>query len=157
MAKKKKSFLPKRMAGVKVPKSVRKGRLGELIASPAGQAAIAEVVMALGAVAGAKKVKDSPKARDALADVADRLRDGGADKGKAAARTATAASGALAYALGEAARSFAEALQRRGDGHDEDRERGPIASAEGWTEAQEGARDDSASKKKPTPVTAPPH
>lgn len=44
MAKKNKSFLPKRIAGVKVPKSVRKGRFGELMASPAGLAAIAEAL-----------------------------------------------------------------------------------------------------------------
>ena len=40
----KKSFLPKKIAGVKVPKKARKGRFGELLASPSGQAAIAEAV-----------------------------------------------------------------------------------------------------------------
>ncbi|THD75131.1 MAG: hypothetical protein E7812_17835 [Phenylobacterium sp.] len=44
MTKKIKSFLPKKIAGVKVPKSVRRGRFGELLASPTGQALIAEAV-----------------------------------------------------------------------------------------------------------------
>ena len=44
MSKKARSFLPKKIAGVKVPKSVRKGRFGELLASPTGQALIAEAV-----------------------------------------------------------------------------------------------------------------
>jgi hypothetical protein len=57
MAKKNQNFLPKRIAGVKVPKSVRKGPLGELIASPAGPALIAEAVMA----ARAKTFKDGSK------------------------------------------------------------------------------------------------
>ncbi|MFC3069913.1 hypothetical protein [Phenylobacterium soli] len=155
MSKKKKNFLPKTIAGVKVPKAVRKGRLGELIASPAGQAAIAEAVMAVGAVAGAKKVKDSPKARSALAEVADRLRDGAGDASHKTGKAASVASGAIAYALGEAARSFAEALQR----HDRDADAEAPASAEGWTErsAHETVRDAESSKKKPQSYEAAPH
>lgn len=57
MTKKNKSFLPKKIAGVKVPKSVRRGPLGELIASPTGPALIAEAVMA----ARAKTFKDGSK------------------------------------------------------------------------------------------------
>jgi len=51
---KKTSYLPKKIAGVKVPKSVRKGPLGELIASPAGPALLAEAVM----IARAKQIKE---------------------------------------------------------------------------------------------------
>jgi hypothetical protein len=111
MSKKRKSFLPKRIAGVKVPKAVRKGRFGELLASPAGQALLAEAVMAVGAVAGAKKVAEAPQAREALKAAAGKVRDAAADAGK----STTAASGVLAYALGEAARSFTEALHRQSD------------------------------------------
>jgi hypothetical protein len=53
MAKNTQSYLPKRIAGVKVPKSVRKGPLGELIASPEGPALLAEAVM----IARAKQIK----------------------------------------------------------------------------------------------------
>jgi hypothetical protein len=138
MGKKSKSFLPKRIAGVKVPKKVRKGRFGELLASPAGQALLAEAIMAVGAMASAKKVADSPQAREKLGGVADALRSGG----KKAKRKAPQVSDAVAYALGEAARSFADALHRRGgDDHD-------------LTSADEGS--DGESKKKPISYEAGP-
>jgi hypothetical protein len=140
MAKKRKNLLPKRIAGVKVPKAVRKGRFGELLASPAGQALLAEAVMAVGAVAGAKKVADDPDARDTLKATAGDVRDAAAGAGK----TATAASGVLAYALGEAARSFAEALQNHGDG-------GSKARTGQWAEPS-----DDGSKKKSTSYEAGP-
>jgi hypothetical protein len=143
MGKKSKSFLPKKIAGVKVPKKVRKGRFGELLASPAGQALLAEAIMAIGAVAGAKKVADSPEARDKISDVADAVRGAG----KKAKRKAPAVSDAVAFALGEAARSFADALHRRGgDEHD------VKASAESWSERHDS--DDS--KKKPISYEAGP-
>lgn len=49
MTKKTRSYLPKRIAGVKVPKSVRKGRLGELLASPEGPALLADALRGFGA------------------------------------------------------------------------------------------------------------
>lgn len=117
MAKKKrktKSLLPKRIAGVKVPKAVRKGRFGELLASRTGQVLIAEAIMAAGAIAGAKKAGESPKARRLAHETAERVRHAG-DSGS---REVGAAGATLAFALGEAARSFADAL-RHGDGDHE--------------------------------------
>jgi hypothetical protein len=143
MAKKNKSFLPKRVAGVRVPKRVRKGRIGQFLASRAGQALIAEAVLAAGAVAGAKKAKDSPGARDALANTGRSLKQAGADAG----RDVSAATSTLAYALGEAARSFADAMHRDGDGQDGEGRDGPA-----W-ETSSPAR---AAKKKPEPYQAQP-
>jgi hypothetical protein len=121
-----------------VPKSVRKGRFGELLASPSGQALLAEAIMAVGALAGAKKVADSPEAKDKISNVADTIRSGG----KKARRKAPQVSDAVAYALGEAARSFADALHRHGaDEHD-------------VTSADAGAGGDS--KKKPISYEAGP-
>jgi NAD+--asparagine ADP-ribosyltransferase len=148
--KKKKGLLPKRIAGVKVPKSVRNGRLGELLASRAGQALIAEAVMAAGAVVAAKKAKDSPKVRNLASYAADRVQHAAAGQG----RDMGAAGSALAVALGEAARSFVDALNRRGetppplhadDGDGDDRV---------WT-AGDDVEDD-ASKKKPISYEAGP-
>jgi uncharacterized protein YjbJ (UPF0337 family) len=124
MAKKKgKDFLPKKIAGVKVPKKVRQGRFGELLASPTGQKVIAEALVAAGAVAAAAKAKDQPavkraagKAKDKLGEVTDRVKGAGDGAGQATADT----TGALAYAIGEAARSFADALRRRGPRDDAD-------------------------------------
>jgi hypothetical protein len=153
MAKtKKKSLLPKRIAGVKVPKAVRKGRMGAAIASPTGRAVLAEIIMAAAAVAGAKKVKDSPRTRNTLADVAAHLREAGGGTGqvaKGAGKAATAAGGAITFAVAEAARAFVDALNRPRDTADEE----AVASAEGWTEAADVAE----SKKKPSSFEGVPH
>jgi hypothetical protein len=103
MARKSKSLLPKRIGKVKVGKSVRKGVLADVLTSKAGQALIAEAVLAVGAIAGAK-LKKSPKVQGAVATP--RV------KGAKAGRDAGAATATLTYALGEAVRSFSEALHR---------------------------------------------
>ena len=113
--KKSKSFLPKKIGGVKVPKSVRKGRFGELLASKTGQTLIAEALLAGGAVAAGLKAKDSPKVRHAVHDAKDKVVHAGEDAG----HDLHSAGGSLAYALSEAARSFADALRRHdGNGHE---------------------------------------
>jgi hypothetical protein len=105
--KKSKGLIPKRIAGVKVPKSVRKGRFGELLASKTGQAVIAQAILGAGAVAAGFKAKDSPKARKMAHDAKHQV----ADKTHDAKQGAAEAGSTLAYALGEAARTFAEALR----------------------------------------------
>jgi len=153
MAKKNKSLLPRRIAGVKVPKAVRKGRMAAAIASPTGRAVLAEVLMAAAAVAGAKKVKDSPKARTVLADVADRLRDAGGEAGQAvkgAGKAANVATGAVTFAVAEAARAFLDALDRRKTAAAEE---ASASHPEGWTEAADALE----SKKKPSSFEGVPH
>jgi len=141
MAKKKskKGGLPKRIAGVKIPKAVRKAPIGEILASKAGQTLIAEAVMAVGAVAGAKKAGDSRKVQRAAGKAAEGVHDAGAG--------AAAASGVLAYALGEAARSFVDALRER-------REPGPDRGPDWRSEPME--TEARASKKKPISYEAGP-
>ena len=104
MAKVKK--LPKRIGGVKLPRAVRKGGLAEVLSSKAGQALIAEAVLAMGALA-AKTIKESPKAHHKRAELTGKLRDAGDQ----AVGQATAAGAALTFALGEAVRSFSDALR----------------------------------------------
>lgn len=128
--KSKKSVLPKRIAGVKVPKSVRNGPIGEALASPTGQAVIAEVITAAA----------SAKQGDKLVDLADRLRS----SGEAKAGKASEESGAVVYAMGEAARTFVDALNRRRAAEADERKK---QSAEGQT-GTAGAVD---SKKKTPP------
>ena len=101
MAKKLKSLLPKRIGKVKVGKSVRKGALADVLASKAGQALIAEAVLAAGAMA---RLRKSRKVQGAIA--------GARAKSGKAAREAGAATATLTYALGEAVRSFSDALHR---------------------------------------------
>jgi hypothetical protein len=117
--KKAKGLIPKKIAGVKVPKAVRQGRFGELLASKAGQALIAQAVLGAGAVAAGVKAKDDPKVRQAAHDTKHKLKDLGAD----ATQGAGLATSTIAYALGEAARSFADAIrhgERRASGPDDD-------------------------------------
>ena len=109
MGKKSKSVLPKRIAGVKVPKSIRKGRFGEFLATPTGQKLVAEAIMAVGAVAGARKAAKSDKAKD----LADSAKDKALDLKVDARDRASDASGVIAYAIGEAARSFSDAIRRQ--------------------------------------------
>jgi hypothetical protein len=100
MAKKSKTLLPKRIGKVKVRKSVRKGALGHFLTSKAGQALIAEAVMAAGALTVAK-LKKNPKVQSAVASA--RI------KGAKAGHDAKAA---ITYAMGEAVRTFSDALHR---------------------------------------------
>lgn len=116
--KKAKNHLPKRIAGVKVPKSVRRSRFGALLASPAGQALVADAVMGAGALAATKAAR-SPKVRETTRGAADRIGHAG-DEAKL---EFAAAGSALTYAVGEAARTFADAL-RHGAPEDEEHARG---------------------------------
>lgn len=137
MAKKKsKRIIPKRIAGVKVPKSVRRGRFGDLLASRTGQAMIAQAILGAGAVAAGIGAKKDPKARGFAAKGKDKI----ADTAQDATRQTAQAGSALAYALSEAARSFAEAL-RRG----ETRTFSKFEEAEAWT-PDYGAPDSTGAK-----------
>ena len=149
MAKKKKKsdLLPKRIAGVKVPKAVRKGRFGELLASPSGQKLILEAIMAGAAVVGAKKASKNPEVRSFAHDVAEKVRGDDGHPHKHRGHDAAPATAVLAYALGEAARSFADAL--RNGGRDEGQ---PELDLEpDWRpDASDDPPEAPTSKKKPT-------
>jgi len=133
MAKKRKTkrktvnAVPKRIAGMKVPKALRRGRVGRLLASPAGQALI---------VAAAARAGESLIGRDAQPGSAVRktpaqsqatistLREGGGES-----------SAAFVYALRQGARAFIAAMQAqqvatRAD-LDRAREPGPATAGRG--------------------------
>ena len=128
--KKSKSSLPKRVAGVKIPKSVRNGQLSALLVSPKGQEILIGSLVALSGAFAGKKVADEggPKQAGRKAKAFGALAAGGAG----------AAGSTLAFALGEAARSFLDALQH-----------GPEAQT--WTPDSEAA---SPKKKSSTSTTA---
>ena len=122
MGKKSKKALPKTIAGVKVPKSIRKGRFGEFLTSPAGQKLVAEAIVAVGAVASARKAAKSDTAKGLAGAAKDKVADlkDSAKSLKADAKTSDA-SGVIAYAVGEAVRSFTDAIRSR-DGEARDAE-----------------------------------
>jgi hypothetical protein len=95
------ALLPKRIGGVKVPKSVRKGRFGELLASHTGQTLLAEAVEAEAPKGRAAVVVADPGLRSFADQVAERLRREDDPQ---------AATAALAFVFGEAARRFISAL-----------------------------------------------
>ncbi|MFN3514591.1 MAG: hypothetical protein ACK41C_16220 [Phenylobacterium sp.] len=133
MAKKKakKNHLPKRIARVKVPKNVRRGRLGALLASPRGQELLAGALMT---AAGGALAAHEAKRGSATRQFAARAKHAAEEE----APEVAAGASIFAQALGEAARSFADALQT-----------GSARREIDWT-----APDD-ASKKKPTPAPQP--
>lgn len=118
--------LPKRVAGVKVPKALRKGRFAALMASPLAQNLFVDAIEA-GLVVAAKKglKKGSPvrtfaehpvtSARLAAYTAADRaagLKHGVQDRAGDLKHGTLDATGALGHAFAEAARAFAAALQQ---------------------------------------------
>ena len=56
MAKKRKMKLPKRIAGVKIPKGIRKGPIGSFLTSSGGQLVIAEALLAAGGFYAARRL-----------------------------------------------------------------------------------------------------
>jgi hypothetical protein len=148
MAKKLKIKLPKRVAGVKIPKSVRKGPVGQFLNSGAGQILIAEaLVAAAGTLAASRSDADS---RDGDA-VRHHPIDTTRRAGKRAANAGADQVARVSYALREAARAFRDAM-----------EVGPTEAGlreETWQERSAGAEiqqavtpaatNESAAKKKP--------
>jgi hypothetical protein len=105
MAKKLK--LPKRIAGIKIPKSIRKGPVGDFMSSRAGQLVIAEALVAAAGVFTVQKADENLDAAQAVKHPGDSARrlvqsltDSGADQGQR-----------LTYALKEAARAFKVAME----------------------------------------------
>lgn len=91
--------VPKRVAGVKIPKTVRKGPVMQFVNSSAGRMLIAEALTAAVAALAYKGVNsDSPTGQ--------RLRDAGKRGGDALAD----GTARLSYAFGEGVRAFREAL-----------------------------------------------
>ena len=110
-----KAKLPKRIAGVKIPKRIRKGPLGQFLCSRTGQAMVAEaLVIASGALA-AQRVTAAPGSAtgEFLSSSARQLKRAGraaAAKGSDAHEFMGIATERLAYAGLEGLRAFRDAL-----------------------------------------------
>lgn len=105
MAKKLK--LPKRIAGIKIPKTIRKGPVRDFMSSPAGQLVIAEALVAAAGVFTVKKADENLDAAQAVkhpGDSAHRivqsLTESDSDRTQR-----------LTFALKEAARAFKAAME----------------------------------------------
>lgn len=132
------ALLPKEIGGVKVPKSARKGRFGELLASHTGRALLAEAVQAEGADGARPTVlMADPGLRSFAEHIAERLHQEGDRE---------AATAALAFALGEAARSFINAL--------DEHQRAHAKAAKAATPRAQNA--DGSKQKRSSPASPPP-
>jgi hypothetical protein len=144
MAKKLKIKLPKRVAGVKIPKSIRKGPVGQFLNSGAGQILIAE---ALVAAAGALAVSSSDE-NSRVGEIVRHPIDATRRVGMRAARAGSQRAERLSYALQEAARAFRDAMEVA--------PQEAVQRDESWqetaarSEPQPGATGDAAAKKKQT-------
>lgn len=107
MAKQAGIKLPKRLAGIKIPKAVRKGPLGQFLNSHAGQVILAEAVVAAAAVFTASKTDDDSPIAEGLRHPV----EGARHLGEAVAMTGADHSERLAYAIHAAGRAFREALR----------------------------------------------
>jgi hypothetical protein len=124
MAKKRKkrrtaNLVPKRIAGMKTPKALRRGKVGRLLASPAGQALIAATI----ARAGEPLIGRDARPGSAARTTAVRAQGAISEFGEGTAES----SAAFIYALRQAARAFVTAMQesqvaaRTEAGRDEER------------------------------------
>ena len=74
MAKERKMKLPKRIAGVKIPKGIRKGPIGHFLSSSGGQLVIAEALLAAGGFYAARRLEADTPAGEALRHPIDSVR-----------------------------------------------------------------------------------
>ena len=100
---KRKLKLPKKIAGVKIPKAVRKGPVGQFLHSSAGQLLVAEALIA---ASGAFFASDDTDAKDG----ARRVGRASAVRGDDAKKLLERRSARLPFAFGEAVRAFRVAL-----------------------------------------------
>ena len=89
--RKKKLKLPKRIAGVKIPKAVRKGPVADFLNSSGGQVLLAEALVLAGGIFGVRRLET-------------------ATGGQSARETIEETSARLSYACSEALRAFRAAL-----------------------------------------------
>ena len=74
MAKKHKMKLPKRIAGMKIPKGIRKGPIGNFLTSSGGQLVIAEALLAAGGFYAARRLDPNTPAGEAVRHPIDSMR-----------------------------------------------------------------------------------
>jgi len=100
---KQKLKLPKKIAGVKIPKAVRKGPVGQFLNSSAGQLLVAEALIAAGGAFFATEGGDMKKGIR-------RLGRSSGERTDDAKQLLERGSARLSFAFGEAVRAFRAAL-----------------------------------------------
>lgn len=117
MAKRDRIKLPKRVGGVKIPKVIRKGPLGEFLNSHAGRLILGEALVAAAAIFTATKTDDDSAVAEGLRHPV----DGARRLGNAMALSSADHSERLGHACREAGRTFRETLHAAYDPLRQDR------------------------------------
>ena len=143
MAKKLKVKLPKRIAGMKIPKAVRKGPIGDFLNSSGGQIILAQALVAAAGVFAASRTEPDSRAGDALRHPVENARAAA----RAAKRQGREQAARLSFALKEASLAFRTAM-----------EQGPPPNEAEWTkDALEAELEEPVAKKKSSRSAATPH
>jgi hypothetical protein len=98
-----KTKIPKTVAGVKVPKSLRQGLAGSLLDNPRARELLADVLLAAAGAAAAALVKNPPSGRQ-VAEAGEAVVDAGADAATATRDVVQGGAGAVTEAVAGAAR-----------------------------------------------------
>jgi hypothetical protein len=134
MARKLKLKVPKRIAGVKIPKAVRKGPVADFLNSSAGQLLLAEALLVLGGAAAAKRLDADSDAGEFVRHPIQSLTKAGrlaSSTGAGAAEDLGRDSNRLSFAFSEALRAFRSGLdQYRPDGQEAAQDTGSVATAD---------------------------
>jgi hypothetical protein len=124
--------IPKRVAGIKIPKAVRKGPIVDFINTPAGQLVLAQTLIAIGGCYTAKEGTDpDSKTGEALRHPVDSLRSLDTDEMRER----------FARAFSEAARTFRDVMQD-GSGSERAAEMDLASEPEGTTGKKSRVRSD---------------
>jgi hypothetical protein len=147
----KKNKLPKRILGVKVPKAIRRGAVGKVLGSPAGQALLGalavKAIERLGGEAGRARNPDGGAAFGG-ADMAGRRSETAADAEGRAASGAADARLNFKHALAEGARHFLLGLSYP---------KSPKGRSSGSSPARPGKGRNGPAEQAPPEIATPPH
>jgi hypothetical protein len=115
MAKKSGIKIPKRIAGVKIPRSIRKGPIGDFLSSSGGQVVLAEALLALGAIYAARRIDPNSPTGELLQHPIDGVRSRLSGNGLGYGRLATAGE-RLGRAFHAGVQAFRDELHGVGEG-----------------------------------------
>jgi hypothetical protein len=141
----KKIKIPKRIAGVKIPKGIRKGPIADFLSSSGGQIVLAEALLAFGAFYASRRFDPNTPAADLLRHPIDRARAKLAGHGLGDGGLASAPD-RLVRAFRAGVRAFRSELDEPGDASST-----PEESLEVDATGAEVAVEADVAKRKPSP------
>jgi hypothetical protein len=158
MVKKLKLKVPKRIAGVKLPRVLRKGPVADFLNSSAGQLLLAEALVALGGALAAERVGSDSGSAESGHNPIQGLKKAGrfaSAKGAGAADDVARESRRLSFAFNEAIRAFRTGLERHlPDGQETTQDVDTVAAGDAPSESTRAKKKPSGS---PTETPSMPH